>query len=110
MGDGREDQNFSSLEGLGISIDDRQNLKLVEDSVIELQIIVSTMLNTIIRIRKECSKSCKRYHVGENCDCEPIIEEFDEYAQEVELYIERAKSLKESVKSTIKLVSPSTIC
>jgi hypothetical protein len=92
---------------LSIDIVDRQKLKLVDDSVIELQVILSTMLTTIIRIRKECRHSCKRYHSKRVCDCKPIIEEFNEYFQEVKMYIERAKSLRESVISTIKLVGSS---
>jgi hypothetical protein len=65
------------------------------------------MLCNIIGIREQCRKWCKRYcgKGSHNCDCDQILEEFDEYAKEVEGYVKRAEALKERAKSTAQLVS-----
>lgn len=65
------------------------------------------MLNTVIRLCDQCKKCCERHcKKGEGkCDCEQIIEEFDEYVKEVEMHAERAKILRERSKSTSQLVS-----
>jgi len=65
------------------------------------------MLCNIIGIREQCKKWCKRHHekISYYCDCNQILEEFDEYVKEVEGYVKRAEALKERAKSTARLVS-----
>jgi hypothetical protein len=65
------------------------------------------MLYNIMGIREQCRKWCERHHRNRNhnCDCDQILEEFDEYFKEVEGYIKRAEALKERAKSTAQLVS-----
>jgi hypothetical protein len=104
---GEEKENLSPVTDFKVNFVDRQNLKLLEDSVIDLQIILPTMLNTIVRLCDQCKKCCERHcNKGEGkCDCDQIIEEFDEYVKEVEMHVERAKILRERSKSISQLVS-----
>ncbi len=104
---GAEKENLSPLTDFSINFVDRQNLKVLEDSVIDLQVILPTMLSTIIRLCDQCKKYCERHcKNGEGkCDCDQIIEAFDEYVKEVEMHVERAKALRERSKSTSQLVS-----
>ena len=95
------------MTDFNINFIDRQTLKLLEDSVIDLQIILSTSLSTIIRMRGQCKKCCERHcKKGEGkCDCDQIIEEFDEHVKEVEMHVGRARVLRERAKSIAQLVS-----
>lgn len=57
-------------------------------------------------IREQCRKWCKKYHWQiQNCNCEQILEEFDEHVKEVEGHVKRAEALKERARSTTQLVS-----
>ena len=109
---GAEKENLSPLTDFNINFVDRQNLKLLEDSVIDLQIILSTMLSTVSRIRNQCRRCCERHCQKEQevCDCDQIIEEFDEYVKEAEMFVERAKILRDRAKSTAQLVSFGVQC
>jgi hypothetical protein len=103
---GAERENLSPLTDFNINFVDRQTLKVLEDTVIDLQIILFTMLSTVGRIREQCRKCCERYcnDKEKGCDCNHIIEEFDEYVKEVEIYVERSKNLRDMAKSTARLV------
>ncbi|EON60848.1 CMGC/CDK protein kinase [Coniosporium apollinis CBS 100218] len=103
---GTEKEYLSPLTDFNINFIDRQTLKLLEDSVIDLEIILSTMLNTIVGIREHCRKCCERYCREErkgDCDCDQIVEEFDEHVKEVDLHVRRVKLLRERAKSTTQL-------
>lgn len=85
---------------------DRQTLKRLEDSVIDLQVILPTLLGNIVGVREECQKWCEehnRYGVHK-CDCAQIIAEFNEHVREAECHVKRAEALKEQAKSTAQLV------
>jgi hypothetical protein len=98
---------MSPLTDININFIDRQNLKILEDYVIELQAILPTMLCNIIEIREQCRKWCKMNHGKRSHDCDEgwILAEFDEYVKEAEGYIKGADALKERAKSTAQLVS-----
>jgi hypothetical protein len=102
-----EKENLSPLTDFTINFIDRQNLKILEDYVIDLQAILPTLLCNIIGIREQCRKWCDRHNGKRSfeCDCDQILEEFDEYVKEVEGYVKRAEALKERAKSTTQLVS-----
>lgn len=104
---GTEKENLSPLTDFNINFIDRQTLKLLEDSVIDLQIILSTMLDTITGIRELCKKCCERYcgEGDEKSDYDQIIEEFDENVKEVGMHVKRAEALRERANSTAQLVS-----
>ncbi|OCK74722.1 hypothetical protein K432DRAFT_363217 [Lepidopterella palustris CBS 459.81] len=103
-----ERADFSPLTDIKISFIDRQTLKQLEDSIIDLGVILPTMLNTVTGIcdqyRKNCRQSCRETG-GDECFCAAIIEELDQHVREVELYVKRAQSLKDKVKSTTQLLS-----
>jgi hypothetical protein len=95
------------LTDVNINFIDRQNLKILEDYVIDLQAILPTMLCNIIGIREQCRRWCEMNHGKRSHDCDEgwILAEFDEYVKEVEGYIKGADALKERAKSTAQLVS-----
>ncbi len=95
---GNEKENLSPLTDININFEDRQELKIVEDKVLDLQIILPTMLETIAGIEDQC----RRFSAA---PCLEILGEFDEYVREVKMLIERAKTLKQMSKSTAQLVS-----
>jgi hypothetical protein len=106
---GPEKENLSPLN-FNINFGDRQALKILEDSIIDLGIILPLMLNTIKKIREQFKNSNAR-DIGmekskeEDSFHEQVMEEFDEYIEETEMLVQRAKSLKETAKSTARLVS-----
>lgn len=99
------------MTDFNVNFIDRQTLKILEDSIIDLQVILPTLLSTIIGIRDQCKKYCERHHGNKEfvCDCNQIIDEFDEHAGEAEGYVERAKALKARAKSSAQLVSFATL-
>jgi hypothetical protein len=42
---------------------------------------------------------------GHNCNCDQILDEFNEHVREVEGHVKRAEVLKERARSTAQLVS-----
>lgn len=90
------------------NVQDRQALKVTEDAIIDLQIIITTLLNVVKGVRKYCKKCCEAWCQQEwdrQCACNATLEELDDHAEDVELCIERAKSLKDRVTSSVQLVS-----
>jgi len=85
---------------------DRQDLKVLEESILDLQVILSTMAKTITRIRDHCKSTSKKLRMNEEetYSLELIIDEFDEYIREAEMYAERSVVLKEKAHSTAQLV------
>jgi hypothetical protein len=102
---GSEKENLSPLN-FTINFGDRQELKILEDSIIDLEVILPTMLSTIIRIREQCKKCNETVSLEEDekCFLEQVMEEFDEYVREAEMLVKRAKTLKETARSTAQLV------
>ncbi|TVY92063.1 hypothetical protein LAWI1_G003448, partial [Lachnellula willkommii] len=101
---GSKKENLSPLD-FTINFGDRQELKIMEDSILDLDVILPTMLNTINRIQEQCEKHNKRVGGDEKCHLEEILEEFDEYVREAEVLVQRAKILKETARSTAQLIS-----
>lgn len=87
---------------------DRQRLKQLEDYITDMMVILQTMADTIARIRTSCQRHCQMScGDSDSCSCSYTIDEFEEYATEAQLYLNRAKVLKTRVKSTAQLVSGS---
>jgi len=99
-------QTSSRLINLSINVSDRQVLKLLEDSVTELQIILPTLLRTVVDLREECHALCTINCSRENemCCCDHIRLQFDTHIKDLELYVQRAGILKEEAKSSARLV------
>ena len=104
---GSKDQNLSPLTDFKISFADRQSLKLLEDSIFDLQTILSTLLRTIRCIRQQCQTYCN-LECGKNeqsCDCAEVCYRFDEHIKEIEICSSRAYILEEKAKRTTQLAS-----
>lgn len=103
---GSENDHLSSLTDFNITFIDRQELKDLEDRVLDLQVILPSMMKTVARIRDEIKGCSIRIGVTEDerYDMEQIIDEFEEYVREAETHVERAKVLQDKVKSAAKLV------
>jgi len=104
-----KEQISSRLINLTINVSDRQALKLLENSVAQLQIILSTLLRTVVALREECCVFCKINcsRKREVCRCDHIRLRFDAHIKDLELYVQRSDILKEEAKSTARLVRPS---
>ncbi|CZR68126.1 uncharacterized protein PAC_18025 [Phialocephala subalpina] len=100
-------ENLSPLIDFNINFEDRQELKIVEDSVLDLQAILPGMLCAIVAIQEQCKhhRHNSRITEEEKYDADAIIYEFDEYIREVRMHIERVKVLKDKAKSTAELLS-----
>ena len=69
------------------------------------------MCNTITRIRDNCIRSCERLPITyEREQLELILDEFDEYVREAEMYVNRAKMLRDRAESTANLVRCDLYC
>jgi hypothetical protein len=103
---GTDSVNMSPLTDFKLNFEHRQELKLVEDMVLDLQVILPGMLDSIIRVRDQCKdvSNSPCYSREENHEIAVIIGELNEYAREAKMHLERAKTLKEKAESTAHLV------
>ncbi|KAI9036742.1 uncharacterized protein KD926_001376 [Aspergillus affinis] len=86
--------------------DDRQRLKQLEDYITDLIVILQTMSDTISRLEKRCRRYCEIGCQDTNtCSCCYMVEEFEAYAAETRVYLQRAEVLKARVQSTEQLLS-----
>ena len=74
--------------------------------MIDLQVILSTMKLTVRRLHDHCENLGKTLQLTkvESRIMFSILEEFNEYVMEAEMYAKRGKALKEKARSTAKLV------
>jgi hypothetical protein len=104
---GTDKVNFSPLlTDFKIDFEDRQELKRVEDYVLDLEVILPGMLDSITGVRDQCMSNLTSYDHKDDqrSEIEAIIGELDEYIGEVRIHIERAKNLKDKANSTAQLV------
>jgi hypothetical protein len=103
---GVKDKNQSLLSNLTIKVEDLKALKLLEDSVTQLQVILPTLLKTITGLRAECHESCKMIcsNQEDSCDCARVLVRFNTFINDLEMYVQRANVLKEEAKSAARLV------
>jgi hypothetical protein len=82
-------------------------LKIIEDYVLDLQVILPGILDSITGVRDQCMAALISPDHGdeEKYGVEAILGELNEYIGEVKMHIERAKNLKDKAKSTAQLVS-----
>lgn len=104
---GNDDVKLSPLTDFNINFEDRQELKIVEDKILDLQVILPGMLSTISGVQETCKQHCKGLEsmYNERYELDAIIGEFDEYIKESRMQIDRAKALRDMAKSTARLVS-----
>jgi hypothetical protein len=96
------------LIDFSLSFKDRQELKIVEDQVLDLEAILPSILDSIAGIQEQCNMFLSGIEMKkeEQDETRAVIQELNEYIREVKRHIERAKVilLKERAKSTVKLV------
>ena len=97
----------SSLD-FKINFDDRQELKLVEDQVLDLQVILPGILDAVAGVKKACerflSTSSSHLPEAEKCEIEEIVDELEEYCKEAKILTERAKILTARAMSGARMV------
>lgn len=103
-----DDAEEDSSSDHGINFDTRQELKVLEDYVLDLLMILPTKVDTITSLRNQCKNYIKR--LGKQMTAEEkafhefILREFDEYVKDAEFCLRRATDLKERIQSTVILV------
>jgi hypothetical protein len=102
-----EGGNLPPLIDFNLNFMDRQALKVLEDAVTDLQVILPNLMTTLVRIRDECRVSCRASCsvLEEWCDCDDMLSELDEYAEDVKMYVQRAAVLRDRANCTARLVS-----
>ncbi len=106
---GDEKVNLSPLTDFVINFDNRQALKVIEDQVLDLQVILPGILDAIVELEKEFTgfkPSFTYLPEEESEDLHAVVEEFSEYIREVNMLIERSKALNDMARSTARLVNP----
>jgi hypothetical protein len=108
---GTDKVNFSPLTDFKIDFEDRQELKIIEDYVLDLEVILPGMLDSITGVRDQCRSNLTSYdhEDDQRSEMEAIIEELDEYIGEVRIHIGRAKNLKDKANSTAQLVRQNSL-
>lgn len=102
---GNDKDKMTTLTDFDINFEDRQELKIVEDFVLDLQVILPNILDAVVGVEKQCRKSIQ----GAGGSVEAVLDEFEDYIEEAKMLIERSKTLKEKSLSTSQLVSNSHI-
>ncbi|KAF4626595.1 hypothetical protein G7Y89_g11565 [Cudoniella acicularis] len=104
---GLKTENLTPLTNIYITFADQQELKTLQDDIHDLQLIMPTMLKTLKRVRAQFRMSCDRntMSLAEKINFDSTTEEFDEYINEAEIFVERVKDLEGRAKSTTKLIS-----
>jgi hypothetical protein len=98
--------NFSPLTDFKIDFADRQELKIIEDYVLDLQIILPGILDSITGVREQCRAHLIKsdHRDEEKYEMEEVLGEMNEYIGEVGMNIQRANNLKDRLESTAQLV------
>ena len=98
--------NFSPPTDFNINFDNRQELKIIEDYVLDLQVILPAILDLIIGVRNQFTADLILSDHGDEgkYEFEVVLGELNEYIGEIKMYIERSKNLKDRARSTAQLV------
>lgn len=100
---------FHPLTDYNISFNDRQTLKLFEDKVVDLRMILSTMHENLIGICDYIRRVSKDEQSTDQSFIDAIIEELEALVREAEASRSRGEALKARIKSAINLVGAQTI-
>ncbi|KAH9211753.1 hypothetical protein DL95DRAFT_369317 [Leptodontidium sp. 2 PMI_412] len=102
---GNNKANLSPLTDFNINFAHRQELKIVEDQVLDLQVILPSMIDSIRGVREACVRFQAEYPMedGKKLELEAIIEEFEDYEKQAAMLSDRAKVLKANAESTAQL-------
>ncbi|KAL4759319.1 uncharacterized protein BDW70DRAFT_151737 [Aspergillus foveolatus] len=96
----------TEIRKLNFAKEDRHELRQLEDNITDLRVILQTKMLTIRRLMKDyqryCSICCKD---SRNCRCGQVIQEFEEYVDEAQMYLERVGVLQDRVQSVQNILS-----
>lgn len=108
---GTATESTSPLTEYIINFEDRQELKVLEDLVVDLLVILPTLVKTLKDIKRQYDMSYfkKNMTKEEEMEMQAIKNELEEYLNEMETYSYRATALNASVKTTTQIVSKSEI-
>ncbi|KAI9642073.1 hypothetical protein NHQ30_009944 [Ciborinia camelliae] len=97
---------------LQVNFDNRQDLKCLEDLVMNLELILPNMRATIMRIRDRCheyhEETKKTMDAVDEGTLYSILQEFNEYVRETDLHVQRATVLRNKIASTGQLIQAQT--
>ncbi|KAG4422124.1 hypothetical protein IFR04_004751 [Cadophora malorum] len=104
---GNNKANLSPLTDFNINFEHRQELKIVEDQVLDLQVILPSLVDASHGIRAACARFAAESSTQgrDKFDLDSIIDEFEDYEEQANLLTERAKTLKANAESTAQLLS-----
>ncbi|CZR67923.1 uncharacterized protein PAC_17822 [Phialocephala subalpina] len=105
---GDDKVNLSPLTDFIINFDDRQQLKIIEDQVLDLQVILPGILDAVTQLQKEFSGFASHslcFEEKEREELYEIAQEFKEYVREAGMLIDRSKALNDMAISTARLLS-----
>ncbi|TGO23821.1 hypothetical protein BPAE_0121g00220 [Botrytis paeoniae] len=104
-----DDMEEESSSEHGIGFESRQELKVLDDFVLDLLMILRTKVETITSLRDQCkeyvNESGKQMEPEDRASHYLILREFDEYVKDAESYLGHAKDLKDRIQSTVTLLS-----
>ncbi|KAL4908770.1 hypothetical protein BDW74DRAFT_73032 [Aspergillus multicolor] len=85
---------------------DRLDLRELEEYITSMRVLLQTKIQTIRQLAVSYQVFCSlRCGEGSCCECGPIMREFDRYANEAGMYLERAGVLQDRVQSVQNLLS-----
>lgn len=100
------EQSESGLPDIRISIEDRQTLKLLEDSILDLKLIFPNLLGVVNGLRSEFSARNMRMPrpMGTIPEHQHLVHQFDAYSEDLKVHLQSLDVLRDKTQDTAKLV------
>ncbi|PMD46644.1 hypothetical protein L207DRAFT_577491 [Hyaloscypha variabilis F] len=97
-------QPMSRYPDLDLSFLDRQRTKRIEDKILDLQVMLDSLLDTLSKLRRQWAKNCL-CNSPADCACALLIEELEEQMSETRLQMKRAEILHKRVQGITQILS-----
>jgi len=103
---GNEKKTISPLTDYEVNFIDRQKLMQLEEMIVDLEVILDSLSDSIDGICKQCQRCCQTFcsNATENCVCGQILDELNLCTRHIDVDIRRAGFLQKKVKATARLV------
>jgi len=95
---------MSRYPDLDLSFLDRQRTKRIEDKILDLQVMLDSLLDTLSKLRGQWARNCL-CNSPADCACALLIEELEEQMSEARLQMKRAEILHKRVQGITQIVS-----
>jgi len=99
----RDDVEVSSVVNFTPNFVDRQKMKMIENKVLDLLVILESLRNTLYMLKRRCENQCLGMEC-ENCTCGRISEELEERILENQIDLRIAKVLLKRAQGMAQLV------